>query len=86
MARAGSIPSGKLKPDSLHVLHRRAMSLDVHKIRTTAAVQLGQPLAAALTATREFGTLPNGLQDLIHRLLSYGVSAAAMEGTLRGAR
>lgn len=84
MARAGPVPSGKLKPDSLHVLHRRA--IDMHKMRVTAAERLAQPLADALTATREFRILPNGLQDLIHRLLSYRVSAAAMEGTLRGAQ
>ena len=81
MARVEPVPSGKVKPDSLHVAHCRAAGLDVHKMQITAAVRLAQPRGDPVTATREFGTLPNGLQDLTCWLLSYGVSAAAMEGT-----
>ena len=36
MARAEPVPTGGLKPDSLHVMHRPAAGLDVHKMQIAA--------------------------------------------------
>ena len=81
MPRVEPAPHAELRTDSLHVLHPRAAGLDVHKMQITAAVRLAQPQGHPLTATQEFSTLPSGLQRLTRWLLSYGVSAAGMEGT-----
>ena len=81
MARVEPVPSGGLKTDSLHVVHRCAAGLDVHKMQITASVRLAQPRGDPLTATEEFGAVPDGLRNLTHWLLCHGVSAAAMEGT-----
>ena len=81
MARVEPVRSGGLKTDSLHVAHRCAAGLDVHKMQITASVRLAQPRGDPLTDTEEFSTLPKGLRGLTHWLLSHGVSAAAKEGT-----
>ena len=59
-----------LQPDELHVVHRRAAGLDVHKLQITASVRLCRAAGGVECATRQFSALPVGLGALTQWLAS----------------
>ena len=67
--------------DTMHVIHRRAAGLDVHKMQITATVRLARPGAEAEVITKQFSALPSGLASLTDWLRGYQVSAAVLEAT-----
>ncbi|MDE0122283.1 MAG: transposase [bacterium] len=63
--------------DTMHVIHARAVGLDVHKMEITATVRRARPGTDAEVLTERF----SGLEALVAWLRSQRVSAALMERT-----
>ena len=73
--------SDSLQPGQMHVVHPRAVGLNVHEMRLTASARLCHRGGGAECATRRFRALPNKLAALTKQLQSHRVTATAMEAT-----
>ena len=66
----------------MHVVHRRAAGLDVHKMQVTATLLACPPGSGEPRAdTREFAATAPGLTQLVDWLESRGAEAAVLEST-----
>ena len=71
-----------MRTDTLHVVHPRAASMDVHNMQITVSIRICAPgCGEPQIETRTFEALPSGIDEMVAWMLERKVDAAVMEGT-----